>query len=133
MVDQLNGFAAEVTRVAREVGTEGKLGGQAQVPGVAGTWKDLTDNVNSMASNLTAQVRNIAEVATAIAKGDLSRKITVDVRGEILELKEHDQHDGRPAATRFAAEVTRVAREVGTEGKLGGQATCPASPAPGRT
>ncbi|MGO4552369.1 HAMP domain-containing protein [Lysobacter sp. 2RAF19] len=124
MVDQLNGFAAEVTRVAREVGTEGKLGGQAQVPGVAGTWKDLTDNVNSMASNLTAQVRNIAEVTTAVAKGDLSRKIAVDVRGEILQLKETintmvDQLNG------FAAEVTRVAREVGTEGKLGGQAQVP--------
>src|SRR4029434_1319522 len=121
MVDQLNGFAAEVTRVAREVGTEGKLGGQAEVPGVAGTWKDLTDNVNSMASNLTNQVRNIADVATAIATGDLSRKITVDVRGEILPLKETittmvDQ------LSSFAAEVTRVAREVGTEGKLGGQA-----------
>ncbi|RAI45441.1 HAMP domain-containing protein [Rhodoplanes roseus] len=121
MVDQLNGFASEVTRVAREVGTEGKLGGQAQVPGVAGTWKDLTDSVNSMASNLTAQVRNIAEVATAVAKGDLSKKITVDVRGEILELKDTlntmvDQLNG------FASEVTRVAREVGTDGKLGGQA-----------
>ena len=121
MVDQLNGFAAEVTRVAREVGTEGKLGGQAIVPGVAGTWKDLTDNVNSMASNLTTQVRNIAEVATAVARGDLSRKIAVDVKGEILELKNTintmvDQLNG------FAAEVTRVAREVGTEGKLGGQA-----------
>ena len=124
MVDQLNGFAAEVTRVAREVGTEGKLGGQASVPGVAGTWKDLTDNVNSMAGNLTGQVRNIAEVATAIARGDLSRKITVDVKGEILELKQTvntmvDQLNG------FAAEVTRVAREVGTEGKLGGQAIVP--------
>jgi len=124
MVDQLNGFAAEVTRVAREVGTEGKLGGQAIVPGVAGTWKDLTDNVNSMASNLTGQVRNIAEVATAIARGDLSRKITVDVKGEILQLKETintmvDQLNS------FAAEVTRVAREVGTEGKLGGQAEVP--------
>jgi HAMP domain-containing protein/CheY-like chemotaxis protein/signal transduction histidine kinase len=124
MVDQLNSFAAEVTRVAREVGTEGKLGGQSIVPGVAGTWKDLTDNVNSMASNLTGQVRNIAEVATAIARGDLSRKITVDVRGEILQLKETintmvDQLNG------FAAEVTRVAREVGTEGKLGGQAVVP--------
>jgi HAMP domain-containing protein/CheY-like chemotaxis protein/signal transduction histidine kinase len=124
MVDQLNGFAAEVTRVAREVGTEGKLGGQAIVPGVAGTWKDLTDNVNSMASNLTGQVRNIAEVSTAIARGDLSRKITVDVKGEILQLKETintmvDQLNG------FAAEVTRVAREVGTEGKLGGQAQVP--------
>jgi HAMP domain-containing protein/signal transduction histidine kinase/DNA-binding response OmpR family regulator len=124
MVDQLNAFAGEVTRVAREVGTEGKLGGQAQVPGVAGTWKDLTDNVNSMAGNLTGQVRNIAEVATAIANGDLSRKITVDVRGEILQLKETintmvDQ------LRSFAGEVTRVAREVGTEGRLGGQAVVP--------
>ena len=121
MVDQLNSFASEVTRVAREVGTEGKLGGQAEVPGVAGTWKDLTDNVNFMAGNLTAQVRNIAEVSTAVAKGDLSKKITVDVRGEILELKDTinvmvDQLNS------FASEVTRVAREVGTEGKLGGQA-----------
>src|SRR5437762_9078143 len=117
MVDQLNGFAAEVTRVAREVGSEGKLGGQAVVKDVSGVWKDLTDKVNSMASNLTGQVRNIAEVATAIARGDLSRKITVDVRGEILQLKETvntmvDQLNS------FAAEVTRVAREVGTEGKL---------------
>jgi HAMP domain-containing protein/CheY-like chemotaxis protein/signal transduction histidine kinase len=124
MVDQLNGFAAEVTRVAREVGTEGKLGGQAQVPGVAGTWKDLTDNVNSMASNLTAQVRNIAEVATAIARGDLSRKITVDVRGEILQLKE-TLNTMVEQLRSFASEVTRVAREVGTEGKLGGQAQVP--------
>jgi CheY-like chemotaxis protein/signal transduction histidine kinase/HAMP domain-containing protein len=121
MVDQLNGFASEVTRVAREVGTEGKLGGQAQVPGVAGTWKDLTDNVNFMASNLTAQVRNIAEVATAIASGDLSKKITVDVRGEILLLK--DTLNTMVEQLRsFAAEVTRVAREVGTDGRLGGQA-----------
>src|SRR5439155_1501141 len=124
MVDQLNSFAAEVTRVAREVGTEGKLGGQAVVPGVAGTWKDLTDNVNSMARNLTGQVRNIAEVSTAIARGDLSRKITVDVKGEILQLKETintmvDQLNG------FAAEVTSVAREVGVEGRLGGQAHVP--------
>src|SRR5476649_1616366 len=124
MVDQLNSFASEVTRVAREVGTDGKLGGQAEVPGVAGTWKDLTDSVNSMAGNLTAQVRNIAEVSTAIASGDLSRKITVDVRGEILELKDTintmvDQ------LNRFAGEVTRVAREVGTEGRLGGQANVP--------
>ena len=124
MVDQLNAFAGEVTRVAREVGTEGKLGGQAQVSGVAGTWKDLTDSVNFMAGNLTAQVRNIAEVATAVARGDLSRKITVDVRGEILELKDTlntmvDQLRG------FAGEVTRVAREVGTDGKLGGQAQVP--------
>ncbi len=121
MVDQLNSFASEVTRVAREVGTEGKLGGQAQVRGVGGTWKDLTDNVNFMASNLTGQVRNIAEVTTAVARGDLSKKITVDVKGEILELKDTinvmvDQ------LSSFASEVTRVAREVGTEGKLGGQA-----------
>ena len=121
MVDQLGGFASEVSRVAREVGTDGKLGGQAQVLGVAGTWKDLTDNVNAMAANLTGQVRNIAEVTTAVAKGDLSKKITVDVKGEILELKSTintmvDQLGG------FASEVSRVAREVGTEGKLGGQA-----------
>ncbi len=121
MVDQLNGFASEVSRVAREVGTEGKLGGQAQVRGVGGTWKDLTDNVNSMASNLTGQVRNIADVATAIAKGDLSRKITVDVKGEILQLKE-TMNTMVDQLNAFAAEVTRVAREVGTEGKLGGQA-----------
>src|SRR5205807_978105 len=124
MVDQLGAFASEVTRVAREVGTEGKLGGQAQVPGVAGTWKDLTESVNAMASNLTDQVRNIAEVTTAVARGDLSRKITVEVRGEILQLKETinimvDQLNA------FASEVTRVAREVGTEGKLGGQAQVP--------
>jgi HAMP domain-containing protein len=121
MVDQLNAFASEVTRVAREVGTEGRLGGQAQVPGVAGTWKDLTDNVNSMASNLTAQVRNIAEVATAIAGGNLSQKITVNVSGEILQLKEtiNTMVDQLNA---FAGEVTRVAREVGTDGRLGGQA-----------
>ena len=124
MVDQLNAFAAEVTRVAREVGTEGKLGGQAQVPGVAGTWKDLTDNVNFMASNLTAQVRNIAEVATAIAGGDLSKKITVDVRGEILLLKE-TLNTMVEQLRSFAAEVTRVAREVGTDGRLGGQAVVP--------
>jgi HAMP domain-containing protein/signal transduction histidine kinase/CheY-like chemotaxis protein len=124
MVDQLNAFAAEVSRVAREVGTEGKLGGQAQVPGVAGTWKDLTDNVNSMANNLTGQVRNIADVATAIARGDLGRKITVDVKGEILQLKEtiNTMVDQLSA---FASEVTRVAREVGSEGKLGGQAQVP--------
>jgi len=121
MVDQLNAFAGEVTRVAREVGTEGKLGGQAQVPGVAGTWKDLTDNVNFMASNLTGQVRNIAEVATAIASGDLSKKITVDVRGEILQLKE-TLNTMVEQLRSFAAEVTRVAREVGSEGRLGGQA-----------
>jgi CheY-like chemotaxis protein/signal transduction histidine kinase/HAMP domain-containing protein len=124
MVDQLNAFAGEVTRVAREVGTDGKLGGQAQVPGVAGTWKDLTDNVNFMASNLTGQVRNIAEVATAIANGDLSKKITVDVRGEILQLKE-TLNTMVEQLRSFAAEVTRVAREVGTEGRLGGQANVP--------
>ena len=124
MVDQLNGFAGEVTRVAREVGTEGRLGGQAAVPGVAGTWKDLTDSVNSMAGNLTGQVRNIAEVATAIAGGDLSRKITVDVRGEILQLKE-TLNTMVDQLNRFAGEVTRVAREVGTEGRLGGQANVP--------
>ena len=123
MVDQLGSFASEVTRVAREVGTEGKLGGASKVKGVGGTWKDITDNVNSMASNLTGQVRNIAEVTTAVANGDLSKKITVDVKGEILELKVTintmvDQLNS------FASEVTRVAREVGTEGKLGGQADC---------
>jgi HAMP domain-containing protein/signal transduction histidine kinase/CheY-like chemotaxis protein len=121
MVDQLGSFAAEVTRVAREVGTEGKLGGQAQVKGVAGTWKDLTDSVNSMAGNLTGQVRNIAEVTTAVANGDLSKKITVDVKGEILELK-NTINTMVDQLRSFAAEVTRVAREVGTEGKLGGQA-----------
>jgi HAMP domain-containing protein/CheY-like chemotaxis protein len=121
MVDQLNSFASEVTRVAREVGTDGKLGGQAVVTGVAGTWKDLTDSVNSMASNLTNQVRNIAEVTTAVAKGDLSRKITVDVRGEILELK-NTMNTMVDQLSSFASEVTRVAREVGTDGKLGGQA-----------
>src|SRR6202042_4721 len=121
MVEQLGAFASEVTRVAREVGTDGRLGGQATVPGVAGTWKDLTDSVNSMAGNLTGQVRNIAEVATAIAGGDLSRKITVSVSGEILELKEtiNTMVDQLNA---FAGEVTRVAREVGTDGRLGGQA-----------
>src|SRR5207253_5674104 len=121
MVDQLGSFAAEVTRVAREVGTEGKLGGQAKVKGVAGTWKDLTDSVNSMAGNLTDQVRNIAEVATAIAGGDLSRKITVDVRGEILQLKE-TLNTMVDQLNPFAGEVTRVAREVGTDGRLGGGA-----------
>ena len=124
MVDQLNGFASEVSRVAREVGTEGKLGGQAAVPGVAGTWKDLTDNVNSMAGNLTAQVRNIAEVTIAVANGDLSRKITVDVRGEILQLKETINTMVEQLRS-FASEVTRVAREVGTEGRLGVQAVVP--------
>jgi HAMP domain-containing protein len=121
MIDQLNSFASEVTRVAREVGTEGRLGGQAQIQGVAGVWKDLTDSVNSMAGNLTGQVRNIAEVTTAVANGDLTKKVTVDVRGEILELKNTinamvDQLNS------FASEVTRVAREVGSEGRLGGQA-----------
>src|SRR6266542_4094326 len=124
MVGQLRGFAAEVTRVAREVGTEGKLGGQAIVPGVAGTWKGLTDSVNAMATNLTAQVRNIAEVTTAVARGDLSRKITVDVKGEILDLK-NTINTMVDQLNAFAAEVTRVAREVGTEGKLGGQAQVP--------
>ncbi len=121
MVDQLSAFAAEVTRVAGEVGTEGKLGGQAQVRGVSGIWRELTENVNSMAGNLTSQVRNIAQVTTAVAQGDLSQKITVDAQGEILELKStvNTMVDQLSA---FAAEVTRVAREVGTEGKLGGQA-----------
>src|SRR5438045_1226699 len=121
MVDQLNSFASEVTRVAREVGTDGKLGGQAQVKGVAGAWKDLTDNVNSMARNLTNQVRNIADVTTAVAKGDLSKKITVEAKGEIRQLKDtiNTMVDQLNA---FASEVARVAREVGTEGKLGGQA-----------
>src|SRR5205807_118975 len=121
MVDQLNSFASEVTRVAREVGTEGKLGGQAEVEGVGGVWKDLTDNVNSMASNLTNQVRNIAEVTTAVAKGDLSKEITVEAKGEILELK-NTINTMVDQLNAFASEVTRVAREVGTEGKLGGQA-----------
>src|SRR5436305_6339411 len=120
-VEQLGSFASEVTRVAREVGTEGKLGGQAKVTGVAGTWKDLTDSVNSMAGNLTDQVRNIAEVTTAVAKGDLSKKIEVDVRGEILELK-NTINTMVDQLNSFASEVTRVAREVGSEGKLGGQA-----------
>ena len=121
MVDQLSSFASEVTRVAREVGTEGKLGGQADVKGVAGTWRDLTESVNSMGGNLTAQVRNIADVTTAVAKGDLSRKITVEVRGEILELK-NTINTMVDQLNAFASEVTRVAKEVGTEGKLGGQA-----------
>ena len=124
MVDQLSSFAAEVTRVAREVGTEGKLGGQARVPGVDGTWKDLTDSVNSMAGNLTSQVRNIAEVTTAVARGDLTKKITVDAQAEILELK-NTVNTMVDQLSSFAAEVTRVAREVGTEGKLGGQASVP--------
>src|SRR5438046_5370592 len=124
MVDQLRSFAGEVTRVAREVGIEGKLGGQADVKGVSGTWKDLTDNVNVLAGNLTDQVRNIAKVTTAVANGDLSQKITVSVKGEVLELKNtiNTMVDQLRA---FASEVTRVAREVGTEGKLGGQAQVP--------
>src|SRR4026209_1750218 len=121
MVDQLSGFASEVTRVAREVGTEGKIGSQAEVRGVAGAWKDLTDSVNSMAGNLTSQVRNIAEVTTAVANGDLSKKITVDVKGEILELK-NTINTMVDQLSSFADEVTRVAREVGTGGILGGQA-----------
>ncbi|MCX6690487.1 MAG: HAMP domain-containing protein, partial [Methanoregula sp.] len=124
MVDQLSTFASEVTRVAREVGTEGKLGGQANVPGVAGTWKELTDNVNMLAGNLTSQVRNIAVVTTAVAKGDLNQKITVEAKGEILELKNTINTMVDQLST-FASEVTRVAREVGTEGKLGGQAAVP--------
>ncbi len=130
MVDQLSAFASEVTRVAREVGTEGILGGQASVQGVSGTWKDLTDNVNAMAGNLTVQVRNIADVTTAVARGDLSRKITVDVRGEILELK-NTINTMVDQLNAFAGEVTRVAREVGTEGKLGGQARVPGAAACG--
>src|SRR5438128_2529397 len=121
MVDQLSSFASEVTRVAREVGTEGKLGGQAEVEGVSGTWKDLTESVNSMAGNLTSQVRNIADVTNAVAAGDLSKKITVDVKGAILQLK-NTINTMVDQLRSFAAEVTRVAREVGTEGKLGGQA-----------
>src|SRR5213078_720398 len=124
MIKQLGVFTSEVTRVAREVGTDGKLGGQAEVPDVAGVWKDLTDNVNQLAANLTGQVRNIAEVTTAVAKGDLSKKITVDVKGEVLELKStiNTMVDQLNA---FSGEVTRVAREVGTDGKLGGQAQVP--------
>src|SRR5207244_812854 len=124
MVDQLGSFASEVTRVAREVGSEGKLGGQAAVPGVAGIWKDLTDNANDRAGNVKGQGRNIADVTTAVAKGDLSRKITVDVRGEILALK-NTINTMVDQLSSFASEVTRVAREVGTEGKLGGQAVVP--------
>src|SRR3982751_4289719 len=124
MVDQLSAFAAEVTRVAREVGTEGILGGQANVSGVAGTWRDLTENVNAMAGNLTVQLRDVSGVATAIANGDLTRKITVEARGEILQIKEviNSMVDRLSV---FADEVTRVAREVGTEGRLGGQAEVP--------
>jgi HAMP domain-containing protein len=132
MVDQLRGFASEVTRVAREVGSEGKLGGQATVEGVGGVWKDLTDSVNQMASNLTSQVRNIAEVTTAVAKGDLSRKITVDVKGEILELK-NTINTMVDQLNSFGSEVTRVAREVGSEGKLGGQADVPGLQEHGKT
>src|SRR5206468_4994581 len=121
MVDQLNSFAAEVTRVAKEVGTGGKLGGQADVKGVSGTWKDLTDNVNVLASNLTVQLRDMSKVATAIASGDLTQKITVDVRGEVLQIKNVIKIMVEQLSS-FASEVTRVAREVGTEGKLGGQA-----------
>src|SRR5579864_2300136 len=124
MADQLDLFTSEVTRVAREVGTEGKLGGQAYVPGVSGTWKDLTDSVNAMAGNLTGQVRNIAQVATAVARGDLSQKIGVDARGEILELKS-TLNTMVDQLSSFADEVTRVAREVGTDGLLGGEADVP--------
>src|SRR5262249_51611709 len=124
MVDQLNAFAGEVTRVAREVGTEGRLGGQAQVPGVAGTWNAPTDSVNFMAGTLPAPVRNIVEVNTAVARGDLCRKITVDVKGEILELK-NTINTMVDQLNAFAGEVARVARDVGTEGKLGGQAEVP--------
>ncbi|MEV0766983.1 HAMP domain-containing protein, partial [Nocardia salmonicida] len=121
MVDQLSLFTSEVTRVAREVGTDGRLGGQAEVPGVSGTWKDLTDSVNAMAGNLTSQVRDIAQVATAVARGDLSQQITVNARGEILELK-NTINTMVDQLSSFADEVTRVSREVGTEGRLGGQA-----------
>jgi HAMP domain-containing protein len=131
MVDQLSSFADEVTRVAREVGTEGKLGGQAQVKGVSGTWKDLTDNVNTLADNLTNQVRNIADVTTAVARGELSKKITVDARGEILELKDTINTMVDQLST-FAAEVTRVAKEVGTEGSSACRRRSKASAACGR-
>jgi len=124
MVDQLNAFSSEVTRVALEIGTEGTLGGQADVPGVSGVWKELTDNVNTMASNLTDQVRNIAEVTTAVAQGDLSKKITVEVRGEVLELK-NTINTMVDQLNAFSSEVTRVALEIGTEGTLGGQAEVP--------
>ncbi|WP_235427291.1 HAMP domain-containing protein [Cohnella kolymensis] len=132
MLDQLSNFASEVTRVAREVGTEGKLGAQAEVKDVSGTWKDLTDTVNYMASNLTVQMRNIAGVTTAVANGDLSKKITVDVKGELLELK-NTINTMVDQLNSFASEVTRVAREVGTDGKLGGQARCAESAGSGRT
>ena len=132
MVDQLNGFAGEVSRVAREVGTEGKLGGQAAVEGVAGTWKDLTDNVNSMANNLTGQVRNIADVTTAVARGDLSRKITVEVKGEILAVEEHHQHDGRSAQRlRRRGDAAWRARSA-PRASSAARRRCPAWPAPGR-
>ena len=131
MVDQLGAFASEVTRVAREVGTEGKLGGQAKVKGVAGIWKDLTDTVNHMASNLTAQVRNIAEVTTAVANGDFQKKSRSMLEGEFLELK-NTINTMVDQLSSFASEVTRVAREVGTEGKLGGQAKSKASPVRGK-
>src|SRR5205814_329759 len=124
MVDQLSSFADEVTRVAKEVGTEGRLGGQAEVKGVSGTWRELTNNVYPMATHLTSQVRNIADVTTAVAKGDLSKKITVEARGEILELK-NTINTMVDQLSSFADEVTRVAKEVGTEGKLGGQAKVP--------
>ena len=133
MVDQLNSFAGEVTRVAREVGTEGKLGGQAEVRGVAGTWKDLTDSVNAMATNLTSQVRNIAEVTTAVANGDLSKKITVAVHGEILGAEEHDQHDGRPAQRLRLRGDSRGARGRHRRGSSAARRRCPAWPAPGKT
>ena len=132
MVDQLNSFASEVTRVAREVGTEGKLGGQAQVPGVGGTWKDLTDKVNFMAGNLTNQVRGIAQVVTAVANGDLKRKLTVESKGEIAELA-NTINDMTDTLATFADQVTTVAREVGVEGKLGGQANVPGASARGAT
>ena len=133
MVDQLSSFASEVTRVAREVGTEGKLGGQAEVRGVAGTWKDLTDSVNSMAGNLTGQVRNIAEVTTAVANGDLSKKITVDVKGEILELEEHHQHDGRPAPVVRLRGHPRRPRGRHRRASSAARPASRASPARGRT
>nr|BFE85380.1 hypothetical protein GCM10020093_079810 [Planobispora longispora] len=132
MVDQLSSFASEVSRVAREVGTEGQLGGQAQVRGVSGVWKDLTDNVNFMANNLTTQVRQIAAVSTAVAQGNLSKKITADAQGEILQLKD-TLNTMVDQLSMFADEVTRVAREVGTEGRLGGQARVRGCPASGRT
>jgi HAMP domain-containing protein len=133
MIKQLSVFTSEVTRVAREVGTDGKLGGQAQVPEVSGVWKDLTESVNLMASNLTAQVRNISEVTIAVASGDLSRKITGRRARRDPAAQGSHQHDGRPAALRSRPEVTRVAREVGTDGRLGGQAVVPGCAARGRT